>query len=185
MQWMGEFQVLAYIPQDGSALIKDISDLINVPESQLSRIIRMTATTGFLREPQPGYVAHSAFSAAFASKQSYVDATMFLANTLATAALGMATASRQTPGHSGYARYSMHSDDSATSTVFSMVDQTQLPLLRRRWHAYLRHGMGYLCDTATDILSCLEPLRMEKASIVEVRHVSFQQLLLVAYFTLI
>ncbi|EED18975.1 conserved hypothetical protein [Talaromyces stipitatus ATCC 10500] len=167
MRWMGEFHVLAYIPQDGSALMKDISDLINVSESQLCRIIRMVTPMGFLKEPQPGYVAHSALSASFASKQSYVDAMMFLANTLAPAALGMATAQHDSEYHE-HARNSLCNHESAISTTFSSIDKTQLPLLQRRWHAYLRHGMGYFCDTATDILTCLEPFRMEKALIVEV-----------------
>lgn len=166
---MGEFHVLAYIPQDGSALIKDISDLINVSESQLRQIIRMVTPIGFLKEPQPGYVAHSALSASFASKQSYVDAMMFLANTLAPAALGVATAQHDSKYHE-HARNSMCNHELATSTTFSSIDTTQSPLLQRRWHAYLRHGMGYFCDIATDILTCLEPLRKEKALIVEVRH---------------
>lgn len=145
--------------------------IVNVSESQLCCIIRMMTPTDFLKEPQPDYVAHSALSASFASKQSYVDAMMFTTDTLAPAALGMATAQHNSE-YPEHARNSMCNHESAISTTFSSIDKTQLPLLQRRWHPYLylRHGMGYFCDPATDILICLEPLRMEKALIVEVRY---------------
>lgn len=162
MQWLGEFQVPACVPLDGSALMKDVSDLIGVPETQLCRIIRMATTAGFLQEPQPGYIAHSALSASFVTKPSYLDAAMFLAGTAVPAALEMAAATKQRSGSSE--RANVVSNNSA----FSSSGETQLPRLQRQWHAYLRYVTEYLCDTATDILTCLEPLRMENASVVEV-----------------
>ena len=72
---------------------KDVADLAGVPETQLLRIIRMTATAGFLFEPQPGHVAHTALSAPFVTNLSYLDATTFLAEVVVPASLRMAKGS--------------------------------------------------------------------------------------------
>ncbi|KKA18013.1 Uncharacterized protein T310_8038 [Rasamsonia emersonii CBS 393.64] len=124
VQWLGEFQVPACVPLDGSALMKDVSDLIGVPETQLCRIIRMATTAGFLQEPQPGYIAHSALSASFVTKPSYLDAAMFLAGTAVPAALEMAAATKQRSGSSE--RANVVSNNSA----FSSSGETQLPRLQ-------------------------------------------------------
>ncbi|KAF7176464.1 hypothetical protein CNMCM7691_002782 [Aspergillus felis] len=164
IQWLGEFQVPACIPLDGSALMKDVSDLIGVPETKLARIIRMANLGGFLQEPTPGHIAHSPLSAAFVAKPSYLDAAMFLAGTVAPAAWEMAILTKQ-------ARESPHEaprDVILHKGFFTKADKTQLPRLQRQWQAYLRHGLGHHCDTATDILTCLEPLRTSAALVVEV-----------------
>ena len=75
--------------------IKDVADLSGVPEAQLARIIRLTATAGFLNEPQPTLVAHSTLSAPFVTNPSYLDAAMFLAESAAPAALEMAATTQR------------------------------------------------------------------------------------------
>ncbi|KAH8701037.1 hypothetical protein BGW36DRAFT_357667 [Talaromyces proteolyticus] len=162
MQWLGEFQVPACIPLNGSILMKEVSDLIGVPEDKLCRVIRMAATGGFLQEPQPGHVAHSALSASFVANPSYQDAAIFLAGTAVPAALEMAHITQKNRKSSGQTPNSVISNRSA----FSTPNRNELPRLRRQWHAYLRHGTGLVCDTATDILTCLEPL--QNALVVEV-----------------
>ena len=47
----------------------------------------MTATAGFLHEPEPGYVAYTALSASFSTELSYFDAAMFLSNNVARSSL--------------------------------------------------------------------------------------------------
>ena len=44
-----EFQVLAYNPLAGSVPPTDAADLAGVPNSELSRVVRMTATQGLPR----------------------------------------------------------------------------------------------------------------------------------------
>jgi hypothetical protein len=170
MQWLGEFQVPACIPLDGSAMIKDVSDLIDIPESQLARVIRMVVTAGFLQEPQPGYVAHSTLSASFVIQPSYLDATMFLAERVTPAALGMALATKRCSMPSKELTPDTHIIGSNTPNGFAFAgpQESRLPRLQRQWHAYLRHGTGHLCDTVTDVLTCLEPFRMANATVVEV-----------------
>lgn len=53
LQWLGDFQVLACIPLKGSVPAKDVADIVNVPELQLCRIVRMTATAGFSTNLNP------------------------------------------------------------------------------------------------------------------------------------
>jgi hypothetical protein len=151
-------------------MIKDVSDLIGIPESQLTRVIRMVVTAGFLQELQPGYVAHSTLSASFVIQPSYLDATIFLAERVAPAALRMAVATKQCSMSSKELTQGSHHIGSNTSngTDFAVADEVRLPRLQRQWHAYLRHGTGHLCDTVTDVLTCLERFRMANATVVEV-----------------
>ncbi|OBT49352.1 hypothetical protein VE00_00489 [Pseudogymnoascus sp. WSF 3629] len=95
LRWLAEFQVFACIPFDESLPIKDLADLVGVPESQLVRVIRLTATCGFLREPIPGFVSHTPLSAQFISNQSLVDATVFIAELATPTALQMPQATQR------------------------------------------------------------------------------------------
>ncbi|KAL4935852.1 hypothetical protein BDV06DRAFT_233903 [Aspergillus oleicola] len=166
LQWLGEFQVLACIPLTGSVPIKDVADLAGVPESHLSRMVRMTATAGFLQEPQPGQVAHSALSAPFVTKPSYLDAVMFLAGTVAPAALQMPAATQRfgpslRPNETAY-NLAFNNPATLASTC------EQQPKLQRQWPAFLRYGTINTEDRVTDLLSRLDHFRRGNISIVEV-----------------
>ncbi|RAH41242.1 uncharacterized protein BO95DRAFT_456741 [Aspergillus brunneoviolaceus CBS 621.78] len=144
IQWLGDSQVPACIPLDGTALIKDVSSLIGVPESQLSRVIRMATTGGFLQEPQPGHVSHSEVSAAFVTRPSYLDAAMFLAETAAPAALTKETGIIQDSDSDG------RKDESPCLSSFATASEAQLPRLQRQWQAYLRYGTGHVGARSTE-----------------------------------
>lgn len=166
MQWLGEFQVLACIPLRGSVPFEDVADLAGIPETQLCRIVRLTATAGFLHEPQPGHVAHSALSAPFVTRPSFLDAAMFLSETAAPAALHMAVATQrfgqpQRPNESAY-NIAVNSSD----TFASAYDQRSK--LQRQWSAFLHHGMDGVDASVTDILTRLDWLSLGSASVVEV-----------------
>ncbi|RAR07146.1 versicolorin reductase [Stemphylium lycopersici] len=97
LQWLGEFQVLACLPlgvEEGLP-IRDVAELADVGEAHLWRIVRLMALSGFLHEPQPGFVAHTALSASFVRRPGQLDAAMFLAETVAPCALQMALTSRR------------------------------------------------------------------------------------------
>ncbi|KAK9418013.1 putative O-methyltransferase domain-containing protein [Seiridium unicorne] len=165
LQWLAEFQVLAFIPLTGSVFMKDIADLTRVPEAQLRRIVRITATAGFLSEPEPDYIAHTSLSAPFVTKLWYRDAAMFLAETTAPAALHMAAATRR--------RVDPHrSLDSAymlalkTSQTFNASCE-QSSKLRRQWLAYLK-CVGHLDDGFAELLDQLQWQSLGNACIVDV-----------------
>lgn len=158
--------MLACIPLRGSVPFKDIAELVEVPETQLCQIVRMTATAGFLHEPRPSHVAHSALSRLFVTKPSYLDAAMFLSETAAPAALHMAAATQRF-------RQSKQPHESAyniahnTSATFASVYEQQ-PKLQRQWLAYLRYAVGEEDSSVTDVLTCFDWLSLGNAVVVEV-----------------
>ncbi|RAH39763.1 uncharacterized protein BO95DRAFT_477674 [Aspergillus brunneoviolaceus CBS 621.78] len=148
LQWLGEFQVPACIPLDGSASIKDVAELIG---------------------PELGHVAHSPLSAAFVTNPSYLDAAMFLARITTPAALNMPSITRQrTAGMCERVNQVEQNNNIINMVTSSTLDETALPRLERQWYAYLRFGTGNLCDTATDIISCLNSFQGTSATVVEV-----------------
>ena len=165
LKWFGEFQVLACIPLSGSILAKDVADLAGVPETHLWRVVRMTATAGFLQESSPGHIAHTALSAPFVTNLSFLDATMFLAETVAPTALHMATATQR------YARL-----ESPSESAYSIAFNTPQPFeaacvertrLHRQWSAY-RRCTGDIDDSVTELLGRLNWLSLGNACIVDV-----------------
>lgn len=158
--------MLACIPLSGTVPFKDVVDLTGVPETQLCRVVRMTVTAGFLREPEPGHVAHSALSAPFVTTPSFLDAAMFLSETAAPAALQMAVATQRF-GHSQRPNESAYNVAFNTSVPFASA-RAQRPKLQRQWPAYLRYGMDDVDASVTDILTRLDWLSLGNASVVEV-----------------
>lgn len=157
--------MLASIPLTSSVPIRDIADLVGVPETELCRIVRMTATAGFLREPQPGCVAHTALSAAFVTNLSHLDAAMFLAENVGPAALRMSSAtqrycSTETRNNSAY------SIALNTSQTFYSASE-QRPKLKRQWPAYLQ-CVGAAEDGIPELLSQLDWQSLGNSCIVDV-----------------
>ena len=132
--------------------IEDVAALSGVPEAQLARIIRLTATSGFLHEPQPALVAHSASSAQFVTNPSYLDAAMFLAESAAPAALEMAAATQRF-GEPHRPNESAYSVALSTTKPFHTALQERTKL-HRQWFAYLRHAGGlHAAEQVTDVLT--------------------------------
>ena len=133
---------------------------------QLRRIVRMTASAGFLYEPRPAHVAHSALSAPFVTRPSYLDAVMFLSGTAAPAALHMAAATQRF-GQSQLPHESAYNVALNTSATFASMCE-QRSILQRQWPAYLRHAMGDVELSVTDVLTCFDWLSLRNATVVEV-----------------
>lgn len=167
LRWLAEFQVLACIPFDESLPIKDLADLVGVPESQLVRVIRLTATCGFLREPVSGFVSHSPLSAQFITNQSLLDATVFIAELATPTALQMPQATQR-----------FGASPSATESAYNLALNTVRPFhvaiqerskLRRQWSAYLLHAAGlHQEEEIIEVLSRLNWSNLGNACIVEV-----------------
>lgn len=157
--------MLACIPLSGSIRAKEVADMTGVPESHLWRVVRMTATAGFLHEFPPGHIAHTTLSAPFVTNLSFLDATMFLAETAAPTALHMAAATQR------HARAESPSD-SAYSIAFNTpqsfeaacVERTKL---HRQWSAYRRCAED-IDDSVTELLGRLNWLSLGSACIVDV-----------------
>ena len=158
--------MLACIPLSGSVLAKDVADVAGVPETQLSRVVRLTATAGFLREPQPGYIEHTALSAPFVTKLSYFDAAMFIAETAAPAAMQMAAATRHQEQSTNGTSNSPFMLTSDTLQTFQAAHD-QRPKLQRQWSAYLL-CTGDCEDGVTEILRRLDWPSLGTACVVDV-----------------
>jgi hypothetical protein len=130
----------------------------------------MTATAGFLSEPQPGEIAHTALSARFVTDLSFYDALMFLAESAAPSALKMAAATEQ----QGRQR---DSNDSAYSLAFNTTKPFQSacleqPKLKRQYKAYVRYT-GAASNGFIDLLGRLNWGSMGNACVVDVRSTSY------------
>jgi hypothetical protein len=166
LQWLGEFQVLACIPLKGSVPLQDVADLAGVPAQQLSRIVRLTSTAGFLSEPAVGHLAHTNLSAEFVRNLSYFDAAMFLAQTAAPTALKMAAATRQF-GVSNLPQHSAYSVALGTGQSFQSACEGR-PKLQRQWSAYSKH-VGKTDRDVVELVARLDWLSLGTARIVDVR----------------
>ncbi|GFF40018.1 hypothetical protein IFM58399_05780 [Aspergillus lentulus] len=160
LRWLGEFQILACIPLVGSAPIKDIADLTNVPESRLRRIIRLTATAGFLREPERDHVAHTPLSASFFSNPSLLDAAMFLSESAAPTALQMPQTAQVKEKSSSPPSNGTPCDLALPRGTEFHTARKRRPKLNRQWLAYLHHAAGL--HTADDIAAVLTQLDWPK-----------------------
>jgi hypothetical protein len=142
----------------GSVPIQDIADLTGVSATQLSRIVRLCATTGFLAEPQAAHVTHTQLSASFISSPSLLDAAVFLSEFVAPATLQM-------PHQQRFSDSQQHpsADNSVPPSVETFhVARERQPKINRQWPAYL-HLVGGLY-TAKDVAAILTQLNGAKIS---------------------
>lgn len=142
--------MLACVPLDDSALLKDVADICGVPEAQLCRVTRLMATAGFLWEPRPGHVAHTPLSAQFVTEPALLDAAMFLSGTAAPAALKMPLATKQFAA-SGRVDHSAYTAAFDTDVPIAAVFEVQ-PRLQRQFANYLSCATS---DDQTDIRDVL------------------------------
>lgn len=159
--------MLACIPLTGSVQIQDISDVASVPEAQLTRILRMMTLINFLREPQPGYIAHTTLSASFVSRPSHLDAALFLAETAAPTALSMTSTTKlygqsNSPIECAYS-LAFHPAQSFQSSCH------ESPKLYRQFCAYTRYLDSVDDEAATELLGRLDWLNLGNVRVVDVR----------------
>ncbi|KAF7190671.1 O-methyltransferase bik3, partial [Pseudocercospora fuligena] len=69
LKWLNHFKIFELVPLDGNVSYSEISEKAHVLEDRLKTIARMAMTSGLFAEPRPGYIAHSATSAALQSNQ--------------------------------------------------------------------------------------------------------------------
>lgn len=164
LKWLGEFQVIACVPLSGSVSIEELADLTDVPRSILSRVVRMTATAGFLHEPKPGFVAHTSLSSSFSTELNHFDAAMFLCNNVAPSALRLASVTQ--------------------SQNLNSQHPVDGPQQNRQWSAY-DHSLGGLNDSLTTMLSQWNWQSLGEASIVHVGGVGRSILFSISNYLLI
>lgn len=134
-------------------------------------MVRMTATAGFLREVQPGFVAHTDLSAAFSTQLSYLDATMFLSNHIAPSALHLTSMSRT--NDDAPQPESVHDSHGGAHDLVCTPSYASLgakdPRIRRQWSAYRDSIVGN-DDSTISLLQQLDWQSLGKGIVVYVRH---------------
>ncbi|KAL9094347.1 MAG: hypothetical protein Q9165_003488 [Trypethelium subeluteriae] len=113
------------------------------------------ATSGFLHELQPGHVAHTPLSAPFVTNPALLDAAMFLAESVAPAALSMASATQRF-GDSQRPNESAYNLALNTSQAFHAA-RNERSKLSRQWSAYLYYagGLQVASDNVAEIFAQL------------------------------
>lgn len=167
LQWLGKFQVLAFIPLHSPVALQDVAEVAGVPEAELRRITRMTATAGFLREPrgQPGHIEHTPLSSPFVTKLAFLDAAMFFGDVAAPAALQMAAATQRQMAthHAADTAYCMATGSPET---FQAACQ-QRPRLQRQWPAFL-HFLDTASHSMAEVLRQMDWASLGGARVVHV-----------------
>ncbi|KAK0729551.1 hypothetical protein B0H67DRAFT_559073 [Lasiosphaeris hirsuta] len=165
LRWLGKTQILACIPRIGSVPIKDVANLAGVEETQLCRVVRLTATGGFLKEDPRGHVGHTALSDPFFSNPLLLDAAMFMAESAAPAALNMAITDANSVKGTHPSAYDLALN---TWTPFHIACE-QNPRLSRQYSAYLQYAAGlHVMDGFADVLKQLCWSNISQACVVEV-----------------
>ncbi|KAJ5527918.1 hypothetical protein N7513_012077 [Penicillium frequentans] len=164
VQWLSSLQVLICLPLGVNLAIKNLAQLAGVQETALARVVRMTASRGFLQEPQPGQIMHTPLSSRFVSHRRFRDATMFLAECCTPSALHMKPAVQHpttgdVPCESGY------SLAFSTSVPFTKAC-SMAPKLQRQWSAFLQYTRHF--DKGfTEVLTRLDWANLGESCIVE------------------
>lgn len=131
----------------------------------------MTATAGFLHEPEPGLVAHTPLSASFSTELSYFDAAMFLSNQVAPSALHLNLGSQKQEGFSPFGL-----DDAVGNSNYSIgalyTGSLGGPRLTRQCLAYRDSICGTDDDSLTDLFRQLNWQSLGEATIVYVSYPS-------------
>uniref|UniRef100_A0A8H7K9W8 O-methyltransferase domain-containing protein n=1 Tax=Bionectria ochroleuca TaxID=29856 RepID=A0A8H7K9W8_BIOOC len=161
-----EFQILAYIPSDQRAGYADLTDLTGVPEIQIRRIVRTTATIGLLCEPQPNYVAHTPLSIQFLKRPSLFDALMFATDTIIPTSQSMAEATRQEVEHSEIIK-SPFQIATHFSSALPVACKADTRLLRRSC-AFQRLDSLSKAKALTKLLSPIDWEGLGQATVVEI-----------------
>lgn len=143
-----------------------MAEIIGVPDTQLCQVARMMASVGFLHEPHPGHIAHSALSAPFVTNAGFHDAAVFASETAAPSALKMSQATKQFPGSDQPEQSAFNLAFNHSITLASCFDQR--PKLQRQFNAYLSYGAN--CEDAgiQDVLMRLDWRSLGNATVVDV-----------------
>ncbi|KAK4960939.1 hypothetical protein LTR10_001428 [Elasticomyces elasticus] len=167
VKWLGESQVISCVPLSGSVAFEELATLASVPELILSRMVRLSATAGFLREVQPGVVAHTDLSAAFSTQLSYLDATLFLSRHITPSALQLTSGclTDETAPTGSVGNSSGSARDLIRTPSRASFDGRDSRILSRQWSAY-KNSMVGVDDSASTLLQQIDWKSLGKGVVV-------------------
>lgn len=160
LQWLCSFQVLACIPIEQPTTFDDVAELASVPKCQLIRIARITAMAGFLHEPEPGHIVHSALSAQFVLEPYSLDALLFVSDIASPTSMQMTRATRISGEIDKL-------DQTPYQLLFHATSKSAVDVKRRRQHAAFNRLSAY--TYVTDLPSIYDWSALGAGTVVEVR----------------
>jgi 6-hydroxytryprostatin B O-methyltransferase len=97
LRWMSHFKIFDLVPLEGSIAYSELAAKAGVSELRLKPLARMGMTNHLFAEPTPGFIAHSATSAALVANPRLADLRAWLAGIMAPTISSMVTAHERWP----------------------------------------------------------------------------------------
>jgi 6-hydroxytryprostatin B O-methyltransferase len=94
---MGHFKIFDLVPLEGSISYSELAAKAGVSELRLKALARMAMTNHVFAEPTPGFLAHSATSAALVSNPAMSDHRVWMTSVVTPAIASMVTAHERWP----------------------------------------------------------------------------------------
>ncbi|KAF2795016.1 hypothetical protein K505DRAFT_416739 [Melanomma pulvis-pyrius CBS 109.77] len=148
LHWLNKSQVLACIPPGEAVPFQNVAEMACVSVSELSRVVRFTAISGFLCEPRTDFVAHTDLSRHYLLRTALSDAVLFFGDTVFTTTLNTPLTT-QLQGQAAHGRNPTFSSPGPT-TAFQLDGHNQ-PRLKRQATAFQRQVLQQTlsCETTT------------------------------------
>ena len=97
LRWMSHFKVFEFIPLEDKISYTELATKAGVSELRLKSLARMGMTNHLFVEPEPGYIAHSATSAALITNTKFSDQRVWMTSIIAPVIASMVTAHERWP----------------------------------------------------------------------------------------
>ncbi|KAI3340507.1 O-methyltransferase [Ustulina deusta] len=117
LRWMSKFNIFELVPLEGKISYTDLAIEVGVSELRLKSLTRMAMMNHLFVEPVPGFIAHSATSAALVTDAKLSDMRVWVTSVIAPVIANMVTAHERWP-----------MSTAPNNTAFSAAFSTNLPL---------------------------------------------------------
>jgi 6-hydroxytryprostatin B O-methyltransferase len=117
LRWMSHFGIFELVPLEGSISYSELAAKAGVSAVRLKCLARMAMTNHVFAEPKPGFIAHSATSAALVENSKMRDQRVWVTSVNVPTASAMVTAHERWPDSTG-----------PNETAFNAAFNTELPM---------------------------------------------------------
>ncbi|RYP27843.1 hypothetical protein DL767_007491 [Monosporascus sp. MG133] len=97
LRWMSHFKIFELVPLEGNISYSELAAKAGVSELRLKSLARMGMTNHLFAEPAPGFIAHSATSAALVTNTKFSDQRAWMTSIIAPVIASMVTAHERWP----------------------------------------------------------------------------------------
>ncbi|KAI1039955.1 hypothetical protein LB505_006053 [Fusarium chuoi] len=97
LRWMSHFKIFELVPLEGKISYTELASKAGVAELRLKTLARMGMTNHLFAEPESGFIAHSATSAALVTNNRFSDQRVWMTSIIAPVIASMVTAHERWP----------------------------------------------------------------------------------------